>query len=91
MKKIRNNYFANDKYIILKIINDNMVNIKNDFVAPLTQQDISELAHFSKVKTNNIINELIRNGFADTFNSKRGKYVVTKKGQKIIELMEDTI
>ncbi len=91
MKKVRANYFANDNYKTLKIISDNLVRIKGDLIAPLTQQDIADIAQFSKVKTNQLLKDLIEKGFASTYQGQRAKYELTRKGEKIIEIMEGEI
>ncbi len=88
MENIQMNYFGNDNYKILKILSDNQVEVLGDIIIPITQQDIADLAQFSKVKTNQIINDLINKGLADTYQGKRGKYILTKLGKKAIEIME---
>lgn len=80
--------FANDKYQILKLLHENQVKVKDDFFIPLSQQEIADMAHFSKLKTNQIINELIDFGFAEVFKNKRGKYAITEKGLKALNLMQ---
>lgn len=80
--------FANDKYQILKLLHENQVNVKDDFFIPLSQQEIGNMGHFSKLKTNQIINELIDSGFAEVFKNKRGKYAITEKGLKVLNLMQ---
>jgi len=83
-------YFANDRYAILIILKENQIKIKAEEYVSLSQQEIADLAHFSKQKTNKIINELIDQGFVDNFNNMRGKYLVTPKGNKVIELINKT-
>ena len=79
--------FANDRYNILKLLCDNQVKVKDDFYVPLSQQEIADIAHFSKLKTNRILNELMDNGFISYFNGKRGKYFITEKGHKVLHLI----
>lgn len=88
MENIKMNYFANDNYKVLKILSDNQVEVLGDIIVPITQQDIADLAQFSKVKTNQIINDLIDKGFANTYQGKRGKYTLTNLGKKVVEVME---
>lgn len=77
-------YFANDRYSILKILKDNQIRIKDEEYVPLSQQEIADLAHFSKQKTNKILNGLIDEGYVGRFKSLRGKYTITDKGEKVI-------
>ena len=79
--------FSNDKYQILKLISDNHIQIKNEIYTPLSQQEIADLAHMSKLKTNKILNELKTGGFIDYYKGKRGKYVVTDDGKTVIDII----
>ena len=81
-------FFSNDRYKILKLLYDNQIKVKDDFYAPLSQQEVADIAHFSKQKANKILNELIANRFVIYFNGKRGKYVVTDLGHKVIKLIQ---
>ena len=81
-------FFANNRYDILKLLCDNQVKVKNDFYVPLSQQEIADIAHFSKLKTNKLLNDLIDGGFVVYFNGKRGKYAITEKGYKALQLMQ---
>lgn len=80
--------FVNDKYKLLKFLYDNQIKVKNDYYVTLSQQEIADILHFSKLKTNNIIKELRKNNFVDIYNNKRGKYIITDKGYKVIEIIE---
>lgn len=84
-------YFANDNYKILKILSDNTVMILDDLIVPLSQQQIADIAHFSKVKTNQILNDLITKGFVETFEGKRAKYRLTDLGNKVIKLLGEKL
>ena len=81
-------FFGNDRYFLLKILSDNQVKVKDNFYIPLSQQEIADVAHFSKLKTNRLLNELISEGYVDCFNGKRGKYTITEKGIKVLYLMQ---
>ena len=81
-------FFANNRYDILKLLCDNQVKVKDDFYVPLSQQEIADIAHFSKLKTNKLLNVLIDGGFVEYFNGKRGKYAITEKGHKALQLMQ---
>lgn len=80
--------FANDRYEILKLLCENQIKVKDDFYVPLSQQEIADIAHFSKLKTNKLLNELIDDGYIGYFNGKRGKYMLTDKGMKVLRLMQ---
>lgn len=81
-------YFSNERYDILKLLCDNQIKVKDNFYIPLSQQEIADIAHYSKLKTNRILNELMDNGFLSYFNGKRGKYVITDKGHKVLYLIQ---
>lgn len=80
--------FANERYEILKLLCDNQVKVKNDFYVNLSQQEIADIAHISKLKANKLINELIELGCLTLYNGKRGKYELTEKGLKILQLIQ---
>lgn len=50
--------FTNDKYKLLKFLYDNQIEIKNNKYIALSQQEIADSLHFSKNKTNKIMQEL---------------------------------
>lgn len=81
-------FFSNDRYKTIKLLCENQIKVKEDFYVPLSQQEIADMLHFSKFKTNKILNELIDGEFISYFNGKRGKYVITDKGHKVLELMQ---
>lgn len=83
-------YFANDRYSILCILKENQVKIKDEEYIPLSQQEIADIAHFSKQKAGKILNELMTEGYVGKFKSLRGKYIVTLKGEQVIEILSNT-
>lgn len=82
------NLFTNDTYKLLKFLYDNQIQVKEDYYVVLSQQEIADILRYSKLKTNNIMKDLRKNDFITTFNNKRGKYVLTNKGYKVIEILE---
>ena len=80
--------FTNDKYKLLKFLYDNQIEIKNNKYIALSQQEIADSLHFSKNKTNKIMQELKKDNFIDTFNNTKGKYIVTKNGEKVVKIIE---
>jgi predicted transcriptional regulator len=81
-------FFSNDRYSILKLLSENQVKIKEACYVTLSQQEIADMAHFSKLKTNKSLNELIQDGYVGLFNGKRGKYMLTEKGQKALHIIQ---
>ena len=80
-------YFSNDRFLILKLIYENLVCIKNSYYAPLSQQVIADMAHFSKLKTNKILKELLNKGYIYYFNKTRGKYAITNNGNLVLRII----
>ena len=81
-------FFGNDRYVILKLLSENQIKVKDDYYVPLSQQEIADMAHFSKLKTNKLLNELIGGDYVGYFQGKRGKYAITEKGLKVLRLMQ---
>lgn len=84
-------FFINDRYRILKLLYENEIKIKGELYAPLSQQEIADIAHFSKLKTNKILKELNINGYVVMYKNIRGKYKLTKKALNIINIIENTM
>ncbi|WGN88627.1 winged helix-turn-helix domain-containing protein [Ligilactobacillus faecis] len=42
----------------------------------------------SKLKTNRLLRELIEGGYVSSYQNKRGKYVITEKGHKVLRLFQ---
>lgn len=80
--------FANERYELLKLLCDHQVNVKDALYVTLSQQEIADMAHISKLKANRIINELMDLDCLYLHNDKRGKYALTKKGLKILQLIQ---
>lgn len=83
-------FFANERFEILILLKENEIKVKDDEYVPLSQQEIADMAHFSKLKTNKILNELIDLGYVVPYMNKRGKYALTERGNKLIELFKNT-
>ena len=66
----------------------NLVDFTNDKYISLSQQEIADSLHFFKNKINKIMQELIKDNCIDTFNNTKGKYIVSDKGNKIIDVIE---
>lgn len=50
--------FANDTFRVLKFLKDNQVEVKGHWYVTLSQQEIADMNHMSKLKTNRILREL---------------------------------
>lgn len=83
-------FFANERYEILILLKENQIKVKEEIYIPLSQQEIADMAHFSKLKANKILNELIKLDYVKSYQNKRGKYALTEKGNKLIELFKNT-
>lgn len=79
-------YFANDRFMVLKVIQSNQVVIRENEYCTLSQQEIADLVCFSKLKVNRIINDLIKEGFIILHNNKRGKYALTHSGKEMVNV-----
>lgn len=84
-------FFTNDRYHILKILFDNQVFIKGDQYINLSQQEIADIAQFSKLKTNKIIRELIGSGYVHLYMNKRGKYALAEEALRVIKVFESNL
>ncbi len=73
----------NDRMKVLLIINEYQIFIEENSFCPLNQQEIADLVPCSKLKANQIIRDLINEGYVDMMRS-RGRYVVTQKAEKIL-------
>lgn len=90
MEEFTLEFFVNDRYKLLDILCNNQVKIKEDFFIPLSQQEIADISHFSKLKTNKILNELIEKELVETYQGKKGKYALTERAYKILNLIQKT-
>ena len=64
----------------------NQLEIKGKNICPLNQQEIASLAHCGKLKANQIIKELIEEGYLEMIHAK-GRYLITAKGYVLLEKM----
>lgn len=78
--------FVNEKMKILLIIRNNQKDCGERAVCLLNQQEIANLVPCGKLKVNQIIKELIEEGYIEMVHAK-GHYFVTDKGYRIIKKM----
>ena len=83
--------FGNEKCVILKLLYDNQIKVKDDCYVSLSQQEMADMVHYSKVKTNKIINDLKRIGCISTFDNQKGKYFLTQKAEYLIKLLSEEV
>lgn len=79
--------FANDSFKVLKFLKDNQVEVKGHWYVTLSQQEIADMNHMSKLKTNRILRELREGNFVVLYQNKRGKYKITEQGHEVLRLM----
>ncbi len=79
-------FFVNDKYRVLKCMANRQIPINNEQVVKLSQQEISDILHFTKTKVNTIIGELKNNGYVVQLGT-RGKYTLTDKANTELRAM----
>jgi predicted transcriptional regulator len=78
--------FVNEKTKVLLIFRENQLKINGKSICPLNQQEIASLVPCGKLKVNQIIKELIEEGYVEMIHAK-GRYLVTNKGYELLEKM----
>lgn len=79
--------FANDSFKVLKSLKEHQIEVKGCWYVTLSQQEIADMNHMSKLKTNRIMRELREGNFVVPYQNKRGKYKITEQGHKVLQLM----
>lgn len=80
--------FSNDRYTVLKTLYDHQMQVAGGCYIPLSQQEISTIVGFNRVKINHFMQELISSGYVSQFHSQRGKYMLTEKALRVISAFE---
>ncbi|MGN9057582.1 hypothetical protein ACTNA4_14275 [Bariatricus sp. HCP28S3_A7] len=78
--------FINDKMKVLLILREHQVEIEGIKLCPLNQQEIANHVPCGKLKANQLINELIDDGYIEMMRSK-GRYIITEKGFELLKKM----
>lgn len=78
--------FINEKTKVLMILKENQLEINGKKICPLNQQEIADLVSCGKLKANQVIKELIEQGYVEMLHSK-GRYLVTEKGNEVLRKM----
>ena len=76
--------FVNEKTKVLVILRENQLPINGKSICPLNQQEIANLVPCGKFKVNQILKELIDNGYVEMLHTK-GRYIITSKGEEMLE------
>ena len=86
MNKIE--FFTNDRYQVLKTLQEHQIEINQSELCPITQQEIADAIGCSKAKVNMVLNELIDNGYAQIYKNTKGRYVLTKDAKEVLKKLE---
>lgn len=78
--------FVNEKMKVLLILKEHQIEIDGTLVCPLNQQEIANQVPCGKLKANQLINELIEDGYVEMMRLK-GRYIITKKGFELLKKM----
>lgn len=76
--------FVNEKTKVLVILKENQLQIDGKSICPLNQQEIANLVPCGKLKVNQILKELIDDGYVEMLHTK-GRYIVTTKGHDMLK------
>lgn len=76
-------YFGNDKYRVLLCMAQRQIAVNSNMVVKLSQQEMAEIVHMSKMKVNGIISELKNDGYICQ-QGLRGKYSLTTKATEAL-------
>ena len=78
--------FINDNMKVLLILREHQVEIEGIKLCPQNQQEIANHVPCGKLKANQLINELIDDGYIEMKRSK-GRYIITEKGFELLKKM----
>lgn len=78
--------FVNEKMKILLVLREKQVEIDGKMVCPLNQQEIASLVECGKVKTNQLMKELIEESYIQMAHAK-GRYIILEKGYDMLKKM----
>lgn len=79
-------FFTNERFEMLKLLKHNQITVKEEQYVPLSQQEIADMLHMSKLKCNTTLNELIEENYI-TMKGK-GKYALTDKANSLYKKLE---
>lgn len=76
--------FVNEKTKVLIILKENQLPIDGKSICPLNQLEIANLVPCGKLKVNQILKELIDDGYVEMLHMK-GRYIVTAKAYEVLK------
>lgn len=79
-------FFIKDEYKVLKVLIENETKVMGKDIVPLSQDNISNLTHFSKAKVNSIMNELLNEKYISVVAN--AKYQISKDAKNIYSFFE---
>lgn len=79
-------YFLNERMRVLIVIKEHQVQTTDGIVCPLNQNEIAKYVGISKVKANQLLNELIDTGYVKAI--KKSRYLLTKNASDIISKLD---
>ena len=82
--------YANEKYLVLNYFYTRQESFKDVMIVKTNLQSIADELHFRKMKAQELVNELVDDGMLLKYTLK-GKYQLTDKGIKLVEIFKDTI
>lgn len=85
MRELSN--FFNEKMKVMIVINEHLIEVDGEKFCPLNQNEIASLIPCGKVKANQIIKELIKEGYIDKLRIK-GRYRLTGRGREILNMLQ---
>lgn len=81
-------FFANERFDYLELLSQNQVTVKGASYVTLNQQELADMLHISKQKSNKIMNELINEGYVYLYQGKKGKYALTDAALDALKILE---
>ena len=85
MRELSN--FFNEKMKVMIVINEHLIEVDGEKFCPLNQNEIASLIPCGKVKANQIIKELIKEGYIDKLRIK-GRYRLTGRGREVLNMLQ---
>ena len=82
----RLDYFLNDRMKTIVVLHQHQIEVNNVKFCPMNQDEIASEIGCSKVKTNQLLKELVDTGYVEVL--KKGRYVLTDSAIKVIEKLE---
>lgn len=81
--------FLNDKYKLLKLLNEKKVEVGGEYISIITQEQIAKKLQFGKCKVNRIIKELLIEKYLDGTYNNNGSYKLTEKTIVALKKIEE--